>query len=218
MKIKNVILSKSYTGFYFDDQLAIKKGAKNDGFIYQGEPKTPGFKSIRQTGEAISVQIVLENDVTGIGDCAAVQYSGAGGRDPLFLADEFIPFIEQKIVPMLIGEEIDSFRTLAEKYDALTIDGKRLHTAIRYGLTQAFLNACANYHHLTMAEVIRKEYGITEKEYKPIPVFTQSGDDRYINADKMIIKEADVLPHALINNVETKLGQNGGCCLNTLSG
>lgn len=209
MKIKNVILSKSYTGFYFDDQLAIKKGAKNDGFIYQGEPKTPGFKSIRQTGEAISVQIVLENDVTGIGDCAAVQYSGAGGRDPLFLADEFIPFIEQKIVPMLIGEEIDSFRTLAEKYDALTIDGKRLHTAIRYGLTQAFLNACANYHHLTMAEVIRKEYGITEKEYKPIPVFTQSGDDRYINADKMIIKEADVLPHALINNVETKLGQNG---------
>jgi methylaspartate ammonia-lyase len=60
-----------------------------------------------------------------------------------------------------------------------------------------------------MAEVIRKEYGIAEKVYKPIPVFTQSGDDRYINADKMIIKEADVLPHALINNVETKLGKNG---------
>lgn len=209
MKIKNILLSKSYTGFYFDDQLAIKKGARNDGFIYLGEPKTPGFKSIRQTGEAISIQIILENGVIGIGDCAAVQYSGAGGRDPLFLADEFIPFIEQKIVPMLIGEEIDSFRPLAVKYDSLTIDGKRLHTAIRYGLTQAFLNACANYHHLTMAEVIRKEYGIAEKVYKPIPVFTQSGDDRYINADKMIIKEADVLPHALINNVETKLGKNG---------
>ncbi len=43
----------------------------------------------------------------------------------------------------------------------------------------------------------------------PIPIFTQSGDDRYDNADKMIIKEAQVLPHALINNVETKLGTKG---------
>ena len=30
-------------------------------------------------------------------------------------------------------------------------------------------------------------------------IFTQSGDDRYINADKMIIKEADLLPHGLFN-------------------
>ncbi|MFR0733587.1 MAG: hypothetical protein ACLSHU_04690 [Oscillospiraceae bacterium] len=33
-------------------------------------------------------------------------------------------------------------------------------------------------------------------------MFTQSGDDRYSNADKMIIKGAQVLPHGLINNVK----------------
>jgi methylaspartate ammonia-lyase len=60
-----------------------------------------------------------------------------------------------------------------------------------------------------MAEVIRKEYNITEEIYKSVPVFTQSGDDRYDNVDKMIIKEADVLPHALINNVDKKLGKKG---------
>jgi methylaspartate ammonia-lyase len=60
-----------------------------------------------------------------------------------------------------------------------------------------------------MAEVIRQEYGIKETHYEPVAVFTQSGDERYSNADKMIIKEADVLPHALINNVQTKLGLNG---------
>ena len=91
----------------------------------------------------------------------------------------------------------------------MEVNGKRLHTAIRYGLTQALLNATATANHLTMAEVIRKEYGITETEYKPVAIFAQSGDDRYINADKMIIKEADVLPHALINHVETKLGKDG---------
>ncbi len=209
MKIKSVLLSKSYTGFYFDDQKAIKLGAGHDGFMYLGAPATEGFSGVRQTGEAISIQLILEDGTIGYGDCAAVQYSGAGGRDPLFLASDFIPFLQEKIVPQLIGEDVDSFRPLAEKYDSMEVDGKRLHTAIRYGLTQALLNACAASHHVTMAEIIRKEYGIAEKEYKAIPIFAQSGDDRYINADKMIIKEADVLPHALINNVETKLGTDG---------
>ncbi len=209
MKIKNVILSKSYTGFYFDDQKAIKLGATNDGFFYKGAPATEGFSKVRQTGEAISIQIILEDGTIGYGDCAAVQYSGAGGRDPLFLANDFIPFINEKIVPMLIGEEVDSFRKLAEKYDSLVIDGKKLHTAIRYGLTQALLNAVANSKKVTMAEVIREEYETLQTEFKPVAIFAQSGDDRYINVDKMIIKETDVLPHALINHVETKLGKNG---------
>ena len=209
MKIKDVILTKSYTGFYFDDQKAIKAGAGHDGFMYMGEPVTEGFASIRQAGEAISIQLVLEDGTIGYGDCAAVQYSGAGGRDPLFLADDFIPFLEKEIVPHLIGEDVKKFRPLAEKYDRMTVNGKRLHTAIRYGITQAILNATANAKRITMAEVIRDEYDVEKGKYEPIPVFTQSGDDRYDNADKMIIKEADVLPHALINHVGTKLGENG---------
>ena len=209
MKIINVLYTKSSTGFYFDDQQAIKAGAKHDGLLYVGETMTPGFTRIRQSGEAVSVQLVLENGMVAIGDCAAVQYSGAGGRDPLFLADEAIVFLEKHISPLLIGEEVTLFKPLALKYDHLLVDGKRLHTAIRYGLTQAILDAVAKVHQLTRAEVIRKEYNITDTVYEAIPVFTQSGDDRYINADKMILKEADVLPHALINNVKDKLGMHG---------
>ena len=56
---------------------------------------TPGFSKIRQAGESVSVQLVLEDGQVAYGDCAAVQYSGAGGRDPLFLADRYIPQIEE---------------------------------------------------------------------------------------------------------------------------
>ncbi len=209
MKIVDVVLSSGYTGFYFDDQAAIKAGAKNDGFNYTGSAMTVGFNSIRQPGESISVMLVLENGQVALGDCAAVQYSGAGGRDPLFVASEYIEFINKNIKPSLIGESVDKFKPLAEKYDTLQVDGKRLHTAIRYGITQALLDATAKANNLTMAEVIRAEYKINSNEYKSIPVFTQSGDDRYLNSDKMIIKEADVLPHALINHVANKLGNNG---------
>lgn len=209
MEIKKIYLTKSFTGFYFDDQKAIKRGAQNDGFMYQGSPVVEGFTQVRQKGEAISIQIVLENGVIGYGDCCAVQYSGVGGRDPLFLADDYIPFMEAKVIPLLMKEDIGRFRPLAEKYDRMIIDGKRLHTAIRYGITQAILSVTAKYRQMTMAELIRLEYNINNKAYKSIPVFTQSGDDRYASVDKMILKEVDVLPHALINSVPNKLGAEG---------
>lgn len=208
MKIVDVVCSAGRTGFYFDDQRAIKKGAGHDGFTYVGEPVTEGFTSIRQSGESISVQLILEDGQVALGDCAAVQYSGAGGRDPLFLAADFIPVIEKEIAPKLIGRELDSFKALAEEFDRMQVNGKRLHTAIRYGVTQAILDAVAKSKHLTMAEVVRDEYN-TGVEIKRIPIFTQSGDDRYDNSDKMIIKGADVMPHALINHVADKLGEHG---------
>ena len=208
MKIIDVVCSAGRTGFYFDDQRAIKQGAGHDGMFYIGAPVTDGFRSVRQAGESISVMLILEDGQIAYGDCAAVQYSGAGGRDPLFLAEDFIPVIEQHIKPQLVGKEAADFRGLCAMMEAITIDGKRLHTAIRYGLSQALLDAVAKASGRMMCEVVADEYGCTVSE-KAIDIFTQSGDDRYTNSDKMIIKGAQVLPHALINNVEEKLGLKG---------
>lgn len=208
MKIEKVVTSPGLTGFYFDDQRAIKEDAEHDGLAYLGEPITEGFSSIRQAGESISVMIILEDGQVAYGDCAAVQYSGAGGRDPLFLAEEFIPIIEEEIAPKLVGREMDSFKELAKEFDSLKIDGERLHTAIRYGITQALLDAVAKSKNKTMTEVVAEEYGL-DLSSEPVPIFAQTGDDRYLNADKMIIKHADVIPHALINNVKDKLGEDG---------
>ncbi len=208
MKIIDIVCSAGRTGFYFDDQRAIKKGAVSDGVFYIGEPVTEGFRAVRQAGESISVMIVLENGDVAYGDCAAVQYSGAGGRDPLFLAEDFIPVIEKYIKPVLVGKEADNFRALCAEMEAIEVDGKRLHTAIRYGVSQAILDAVAKASKRMMCEVVADEYGC-ELTAEPVPIFTQSGDDRYTNADKMIIKGAQVLPHALINNVKTKLGEKG---------
>ena len=208
MKIIDVVCSAGRTGFYFDDQRAIKQGAGHDGVFYVGAPVTEGFRSIRQAGESISVMIILEDGQIAYGDCAAVQYSGAGGRDPLFLAEDFIPVIDKYIKPQLVGKEAADFRGLCAMMEAIQVEGKRLHTAIRYGVSQAILDAVAKASNRLMCEVVADEYGCTVSE-TPIDIFTQSGDDRYDNADKMIIKGAQVLPHALINHVETKLGPNG---------
>ncbi len=208
MKIKQVICAPGRTGFYFDDQKAIKAGAPDEGSFYLGEAMTEGFYSIRQPGESIAIMLELEDGQIAYGDCAAVQYSGAGGRDPLFLASEFIPLIENELAPKLCDLEISSFKETMNIFeDDYLIGGKHLHTAIRYGLSQAVLDAVARSTGRLMCEVVADEYGTRVSE-RALPIFSQSGDDRYKNADKMIIKEVDVLPHALINNME-KLGPNG---------
>lgn len=210
MKIIDVVCAEGKTGFYFDDQKAIKAGAQHDGAFYKGEPLTEGFTSIRQAGESISVLFILEDGQVAHGDCAAVQYSGAGGRDPLFLAKDFIPIIEKHIAPLYKGKEISSFKEMAELVDGgiNPETGKIYHTAIRYGVTQACLDAVAKSQRKLMAQVVADEYGCKIAD-NIIPIFSQSGDDRYLNADKMIMKGADVLTHGLFNHVEEKLGNNG---------
>ena len=202
MKIKDIICSAGRTGFFFDDQKAIKTNAVADGNAYIGEPATPGFTKVRQAGESISVMFMLEDGQIAYGDCAAVQYSGAGGRDPLFLAKDFIPVIHEKITPLYKNKDVTSFKEMANLVDCMP-----LHTALRYGVAGACLDAVAKSKKKLMAQVIADEYGLTISD-KLIPIFSQSGDDRYNNVDKMILRESDVLPHGLVNNI-SKLGEKG---------
>lgn len=208
MKITRAIFVRGFSSFYFDDQKAIKEGAGQDGFVYVGDPLTPGFHAVRQAGECVSVLLQLEDGSMAVGDCAAVQYSGAGGRDPLFLGANFVPFLEQHIRPLLEGREANAFLANARFFDTVEIEGRRLHTAIRYGLTQALLDAAALASQRLKAEVLCAEYGLPVVA-RAIPLFGQSGDDRYAAVDKMILKGVDVLPHGLINNVPDKLGYRG---------
>jgi len=206
-KISDIVLSSGLTGFYFDDLAAIINGAKENGFLYEGKPETNGFTSIRQPGESISVMFVLDDGQIAFGDCAAVQYSGVSGRDSIFLAKNFIDIFRKEVSPLLIGKKLDSFRELAKIVDDHIINGKKLHTAIRYGATQAILDAVAKAKKITRTEVIASEYNL-KLERCTIPLFAQGGDDLYLNTDKMIIKKVDALPHALFNAVD-KLGKNG---------
>ena len=208
MKILKAVFSPGTSAFFFDDQRAIKKGADHDGFVYKGAPVTPGFTSMRQAGQSVSVNLRLEDGSVAVGDCAAVQYSGAGGRDPLFLAADYIPFLERHIRPRLEGRTIGAFRAMAGEFETLEVEGKRLHTAVRYGLSQALLHARALERRLLMAEVVAEEYGLAIA-LERVPIFGQSGDNRYENTDKMILKGVDVLPHALINTIDEKLGRHG---------
>ncbi|GCF12414.1 methylaspartate ammonia-lyase [Haloarcula mannanilytica] len=210
MRIEDVRTVPGLSGFFFDDQQAIKDGATQSGFAYDGQPVTEGFDRIREAGEALIVEIELADGSIATGDCAAVQYSGAGGRDPLFRAEKYRPVVEGPVADALRGQDATQFganATMLEEMDPQRSGGEQLHTAVRYGVSQALLNAAARARGVTPTDVLADTYD-TEPATSPVPVFGQSGDERRINAEKMLIKGVPVLPHGLFNSVE-KVGENG---------
>jgi methylaspartate ammonia-lyase len=50
VKIIDVLGVPARTGFFADDQAAIRIGVETDGFAYRGAPVTPGFTAVRQAG------------------------------------------------------------------------------------------------------------------------------------------------------------------------
>ncbi len=207
-RIVDVVTSPARTGFFVDDQLAIRAGAQQDGFSYVGAPVTPGFTSIRQAGEALSIMLVLDDGSVALGDAACVQYAGAAGRESVFSAEGAAVAVSTHVTPVLLQQRVGSFRELCAQMDDIRPSGHELHAAVRYGLSQALLDAVATAQRVTMAEVVRNEYR-TGVELRPVPLFVQSGDDRYTSVDKMILKGAQSLPHGLINQVRGKLGESG---------
>ena len=137
MLITDVLCVPVRSGFFTDDQAAIALGAAHDGATYVGTPVTPGFRSIRQAGEAVSVLLVLDDGRVAHGDCAAVQYSGVGGRDAVFEAASAIAAIQDVVAPLLIGRGCRASASWRREIEALRSGGAPLHTAVRYGVSQA---------------------------------------------------------------------------------
>jgi methylaspartate ammonia-lyase len=206
MHITDVLLASGNGAFFYDDQAAIRAGARLDGSRYQGEPQTGGFAAVRVPAESLGIGLVLSDNTVVWGDMMSVQYSGASGRDMLFRSSLAAEVVRSAIVPRLLGCEVSSFQRACEVAFA-PYQGKRLPLAIEYGVSQAVLHAAAHCHRVTMAEILCNEYGLPKPRSR-IPLFAQSGDAREINVDKMILKSADVLPHGLFNSHD-KFGKDG---------
>nr|CAD31587.1 PUTATIVE METHYLASPARTATE AMMONIA-LYASE PROTEIN [Mesorhizobium japonicum R7A] len=206
LQIKDVLLTLGNGAFFYDDQAAIRAGASQDAFIYVGEPVTPGFTSIRVPASSLSVGLVLSDDTVVWGDMMGVQYSGAGGRDPLFETSQISDLTSRVVAPRLLDVDVSRYLVACAKV-LEPHEHKRLPLAIEYGVSQALLRAAAYLQRATMAEVVCAEFDLPLPTRR-VPIYCQSGDAREINVDKMILKAVDVLPHGLINSRQ-KFGING---------
>lgn len=195
MKIQHVIYATGLSGYFNKDLVAVKSHGRNNGSFVEGKPVTPGYRAIVQPGSILSIMLVLDDGSIAVGECADVIFSGLAGRDPLFVPEQHLPLLESTVRQWLVGRDVGTFRANAEEIDAMQADGKRLHTSLRYGLTQALLAASAVAGRRTPAEVIAAEYGSTLRD-KPVDILASCHRGDALQLDRVIMKRAAVLPHA----------------------
>jgi methylaspartate ammonia-lyase len=253
--------------YYYVDLAALQTSPVPLADQYSANPVSPGFHRVREVAEAVSVGLVLSDQRVAWGDCVSVAYGGKAGRYPVFRTSDGLGIIRRKVLPVLSGREITTFREMVAEIQALRhevrvpapppeeldtpatseagadeglsrrdlltaplrflrpegseeeetpehAEPKRvtverpLHPAIRYGVSQALLKAVAMASHLTMAEVIADEWGLPQPG-RSVPVHAQSGAERRKNADKMIVRRLPSLPHALVEDIPSQLGEDG---------
>ncbi len=210
MKIADLVPVIGRAGYFNKDLEAIRRGGvEADGFRYRGAPATPGFDAVIQPGRAISVMLLLEDGGVAFGDCSDVIFTGAAGRDPLFRPEDHLAVLEGPVRELLRGRTCDAFAPLAAEIESFRWRDRPLHTALRYGLSQALLHATAHARRETMAEIVAREWR-TEIAAAPIPILGMCPTDQRFQVDKMIMKRIDLLPHGSFANVASDVGADGG--------
>lgn len=201
------------SGYFHKDLQAVKLSPEYNPLVDNIAAVTPGFEKVVQAGEVISILIRLPNGSVAIGDCADVIFSGAASRDPLFIPAQHLPFLNDVIRPWLLQCDVSTFRPNAVEVDAPwhALGNKRLHTAVRYGLTQALVSATALVCHCTISEVISREWMLNIST-RPVGLLASCHRNDQLQLDRMIMKQVALLPHASFVHVND-IGPKGQALL-----
>ncbi|EYE99327.1 putative methylaspartate ammonia-lyase [Aspergillus ruber CBS 135680] len=213
MKPLDVEFVTGLSGYFVKDLEAVRQSPTYDPLVNNITPRTPGFQQVVQAGQVISILLHLPNGQWAVGDCVDVIFSGAASRDPLFNANEHLPLLESVVKPWLLNCDITHFRPNAIRVDSPwpELQGLRLHSAIRYGLSQALLSATALAHLCPAAGIIAREWGTSIVD-RPVDILASCHRDDFLQLDRMIMKQVAMLPHASFIHVHD-LGPRGSAML-----
>jgi len=126
-KISQILTLPTAGAFYFEDLAALQGTRLPEQERYTAHPITPGFQAVREPAEALAVGVVLDDGSIGWGECAAVEFSPAAGRDPVFRSRTAQEEIKQNVIPQLLGRSIRDYRDLAEKIEEIQITRTEEH-------------------------------------------------------------------------------------------
>lgn len=199
-EIQNVQTAPVLAGGYVEDMAGIK-----DLDHRRGPSDAQTRARLKRPGSALAFALWHSSGVS-FGDAMSVQYAAACGRSTPFDARKCQLEVERLISERLLGRRFESFREASVWVDEALRD-EPWGTAVSFGLSQAFLMAAAQSRATSMAEVVRSEYAIDYDAERAL-ILAQTDSHELDVIDRMLMKEADVLPHA--NFVRpTQLGADG---------
>jgi len=203
---KKIIQVRAVCGqgaYYCEDVATLQKKSVVESERWRTPAETEGFTFIREVAEVVSIGIQTEEGLWGWGDCVGVSYAGKTGRESIFRSKDGLKEVGSILAPFLRNKKLTTFREAMNEVNLLGV-----HRAIKYGISQALLQSVALLHREEMWKTIQREWGITDSVNR-VPIQGSSGNNRKVNADKMIVNRLSGLPHGQIDDIASQLGETG---------
>lgn len=169
----------------------------------------PGMKFIRQPSHVMQTGLQLESGETAWGDCVSVSFAGKSGRDGSLEANSTRELLElPRLYETLRGcADWD----LAATEATLAREFPRWTSAIRFGISQALVNAISIATRKMPCEILREALALpVTRGIVPIPAFQGScGSDWHGAAERMIVAGVEYLPQGQFEDINDELGSDG---------
>lgn len=190
MRITRVVLAPLSGSYFYEDIRRLHDTPMPVSERYRAGVRVPG--------EALGVGLVLDDGRVAWGDCVGVSYAGTAGRDPCFLVERG----EREVASLSLVGALPPFRAFCRE-----LRDDSLHTATRYGVSQALLVAHAFAAGATPTEIVCRDWDLPLPA-SPVGILAQSANLKD-PADRMMARRVASLPHGLVDDPPAQVGESG---------
>ncbi|NDE14487.1 hypothetical protein EBZ80_06105 [bacterium] len=217
-RIKRILLVDGTGSCWQEDIGAIRESYAAPGERWTIPASTPGMKFIRQPSRVVQIGLQMENGETAWGDCLSVSFAGKSGRDVSLEASSTRDLLDPPRLLKILQES--SGKGLGDVDDALGREFPRWTAAIRFGVSQAVVNATAISTRTMPFHVLRDTLGIRPETaangipvfppFPPVPALQGScGNNWRDTVERMIVAGIEYLPQGQFEDLDRELGQYG---------
>ena len=210
--IKNLIFSEGVGSCWQEDISAVRDSwtAPGDRWTTPSStsnnvPGTP-MKYIRQPARVLSIGLQLESGETAWGDCLSVSFAGKSGRDQAIQTSSARDALQEH--SLLLALQKFKGRLLCEADAGLAIEFPDWKPAIRFGVSQALVNAVAVSNHCLATDVLQQALGSVAASTAPA-LQGSCGSNWHDAVERMIVAGVKYLPQGQFENLAEELGADG---------
>ena len=164
------------------------------------------MKYIRQPARVLSIGLQLDSGETAWGDCLSVSFAGKSGRDQAIQASSAREAIQEN--SLLLALQKFKGNLLCEADAGLAIEFPDWKPAIRFGVSQAMVNAVAVSNHCLATDVLQQALGSVAAIAAPA-LQGSCGSNWHDAVERMIVAGVKYLPQGQFENLAEELGADG---------
>ena len=204
--IKSLIFSEGVGSCWQEDIAAVRESWTVPGDRWKTPSSNGSMQFMRQPARVLSIGLQLESGEAARGDCLSVSFAGKSGRDQALQTSGAREALQPK--NLLTQLQNMQGRSLCDVESSLSKTFADWTPALRFGVSQALVNAVASASHKLPCDVLQEALGSAGSATSPA-LQGSCGSNWHDAVERMIVAGVEYLPQGQFENLAKELGPDG---------